>query len=358
MGNCCQNIEPPPVSSSLIELPDNLESKSINIHSFNLITVLGKGSFGKVLLMEKKDTKKLYAIKTIQKQKLYNAKKKNHAMVERTVLAQISSPFVVKLYYAFQSSQKLYLVLDFMQGGDLFYHLHHYKYFTEEMARFFAAEIVLALQDLHTHNILYRDLKPENILMDRSGHIKLADFNLAKKVDANERSNTICGTPEYISPEILKGSPHGREVDFWGLGCIVYEMIEGKSPFFSSNYNQLFSKIVNGSYSFSEKFSVKAMDLISQLLVVSAKTRLKSIEKVKNHDFFQGIDWEAAYLKKLDPPIVPEVQGESDIRYFNPPNNADTSPIMNMTLQQRENNMFQGFTYEESLKINSITKIL
>lgn len=355
MGNCCQNPEILPTNSKLLEIPDELESKSINIHSFNLITVLGKGSFGKVLLMEKKDTKKLYAIKTIQKQKLYNAKKKDHAMIERTVLAQLTSPFVVKLYYAFQSSLKLYLVLDFMQGGDLYYHLHHHKYFSEEVARFFAAEILLALQDLHMNNILYRDLKPENVLMDANGHVKLADFNLAKKTE--ERSTTICGTPEYISPEILKGSPHGREVDFWGFGCILYEMIEGKSPFYSSNYNNLFSKIVNGKFAFTEKFSVTAKDLISQLLAVSLKVRLVSIEKVKNHEFFKSIDWDAAYQKKLNPPILPEIYGEADVRYFNPPGN-DKSPTTNWTLQQRENNMIQGFTFEESLKINSISNIL
>ncbi|OMJ76750.1 hypothetical protein SteCoe_23812 [Stentor coeruleus] len=347
MGNLC-SAEPIPLTSSYIEIPETIESQSINIRNFNLIKVLGQGSFGRVLLMEKKDTKKIYAVKTILKQKLYSTKKKRHALVERQVLANITSPFVVKLHYAFQSSEKLYLVLDFMQGGDLYYHITQYKCLSEEVAKFYAVEVILALEDLHNSNILYRDLKPENILMDNFGHVKLADFNLAKIIIDNEQTSTMCGTPEYISPEILKGSPHGREVDFWGLGCVIYEMIEGKSPFYASNYKKLFSKIINGTFNFSDKFSAAAMDLISQLLSVQVKSRLVSMEKIKAHDFFKNIDWEEAYMKKLTPPIIPEINGIHDVRYFNPPPNADASPRTNWSAYPREGNTFQGFTYEDS----------
>jgi serine/threonine protein kinase len=351
MGNCCQATEQVPLSAGLVTIPDHLESKSINIRSFTLITVLGSGSFGKVLLMEKKDTRKLYAIKTVLKQKLYNSKKKRNAVFERNVLAQITSPFVVKLHYAFQNSEKLYLVLDFMQGGDLYYHITQHKYFTEEMVRFYAAEIVMALEDLHQNNIVYRDLKPENILMDASGHIKLIDFNLAKSIEGEEKSSSMCGTPEYISPEILKGAPHGCEVDFWSLGCIIYEMIEGKSPFYASTYKSLNSKISNGLFQFTEKFSCRAMDLISQLLVVEVRERLTSMEKVKANLFFKEIDWEEARGRRLEPPIIPEVTHERDTRYFRAPSAIDSSPRPNLTLMQRESAMFQGFTYEESLEI-------
>jgi serine/threonine protein kinase len=354
MGNCCSSAEPIPLNGPYFEIPDKIESKSINIKCFNLITVLGQGSFGKVLLMEKKDTQKIYAIKTIHKQKLYNTKKKRHALMERQVLANVISPFVVKLHYAFQNSEKLYLVLDFMQGGDLYYHLSKYKCFTEEMVRFYAVEVVLALQDLHTCNVLYRDLKPENILMDCQGHVKLADFNLAKNIAENELTSTMCGTPEYISPEILKGSPHGKEVDFWGLGCVIFEMIEGKSPFYASNYKKLFSKIINGSFNFSEKFSAAAMDIVSQLLTVQVKSRLTSVEKIKAHDFFRGIDWELAYMKKLTPPVVPVIEGRNDTRYFNPPLGAEASPRMNWDLYNKEGNSFRGFTYEDPNMTNEI----
>ena len=349
MGNCCGHTETLPQAGSLYGIPDDLESRTLNIKSFNLVTVLGKGSFGRVLLMEKNDTKKLYAIKVILKQKLLNSQKKNHALMERKLLAQITSPFVVKLRYAFQNSEKLYLVMDFMQGGDLFYHLHDLKQFPEEVARFFAVEIILALQDLHANNIIYRDLKPENILMEETGHIKLADFNLAATTNDGEKSNSMCGTPEYVSPEILKGSPHGFEVDFWGLGCMIYEMIDGKSPFYASNYKTLYSKIINGNFRFSEKFSCRAMDLISQLLTVQVKSRLVSIEKLKKHEFFEGVDWESAYLKKLNPPIKPIITHERDTRYFNPGTGFD-SPSAHLTIMQKENNVFPGFTYEESLR--------
>ena len=351
MGLCCSNSESYPLSPSDLKIPAYIESKSINIHSFNPLKLLGKGSFGKVMLMEKKDTKHLYAIKAIVKKKLSSSKKMRNAIVERKVLAQVASPFVVKLHYAFQSAEKLFLVLDFMQGGDLYYHLRQQKCFHEEAAKFYAAEIILALEDLHKNDILYRDLKPENVLLDKYGHIKLADFNLAKSFEGQQKSNTICGTPEYISPEILKGKNHGKEVDFWGFGCIIYELIEGKSPFYASNYNQLFSKIVNGSFQFSDKFSTKAMDLISQLLSVSVKNRLVSNEKIKSHEFFKGIDWEVAYNKKLDPPIKPEIKNESDIRYF-PPLGVDTSPNPSQGAQLRDN-QFEGFTYTDT---NSITE--
>ena len=214
MGLCCSNPESISLISNDLQIPDSLESKLINIHCFTPIKLIGKGSFGKVMLMEKNDTKHLYAIKSIVKHLLSSTKKKRNAIVERKVLAQVTSPFVVKLHYAFQNSQKLYLVLDFMHGGDLYHHLRQQKYFLEEDAKFYAAEIVMALEDLHKHDIIYRDLKPENILLDKNGHIKLADFNLAKSFDGNKTSSTICGTPEYISPEILKGLNHGKEVDF------------------------------------------------------------------------------------------------------------------------------------------------
>jgi serine/threonine protein kinase len=353
MGNCCHSTEPKPLPYTILQIPDHLESKSINIRNFRVIAVLGKGSFGKVLLMEKKDSKKLYAIKTILKRKLYSSKNMKNAMEERKVLARIASPFVVKLHYAFQDSEKLYLVLDFMQGGDLYYHLKCLKCFSEEAAVFFAAEIVLALEDLHSNGILYRDLKPENILLDSDGHIKLADFNLAKNIEKEEKTNTICGTPEYISPEILEGSSYGREVDFWGLGVILYEMIEGKSPFYASNHMQLYTKIVNGRFSFSDRFSAYSMDLISQLLSVSIKKRLISMEKIKSHKFFEKIDWKSAYNKMLDPPIKPAVNGDLDTKYFNPPPGSDTSPVSYGFFQNKENTTFQGFTYEEPRNIEN-----
>lgn len=349
MGNCCSNIESLPKPTQIYDIPDELESRSINIKSFNLITVLGKGSFGRVLLMEKKDTQKIYAIKVIHKRNLLNSQKKNHALMERKLLAQITSPFVVKLRYAFQNSEKLYLVLDFLQGGDLYYHLSVHKQFSEDMTRFYAVEIILALGDLHDNNIIYRDLKPENILMDKTGHIRLADFNLAATTNDGEKTDSICGTPEYVSPEVLKGSAYGFEVDFWALGCVIYEMIEGRSPFYSSNYKSLYTKIVNGNFRFSDIFTLKAMDLISQLLCVSVKNRLTNIAKLQKHDFFANVDWEAAYKKKMNPPIIPVISNDRDTRYFMPGSGMD-SPNIHLTLLQKENNEFPGFTYEESLK--------
>ena len=202
------------------EEDERFASTLINMKSFKIERVLGKGAFGKVLLVAKTDTLDLYAMKVINKTKLKSYKQKVHAIAERKILERVHSPFVVALHYAFQTASKLYLVMDYMKGGELFYHLRHMSRFPEERAKFYAAEVVLAFDALHGKKIIYRDLKPENVLLDEEGHIKLADFNLSKLTEGSiMRTFTFCGTPEYISPEVLRGEPQSKAVDFWSLVC-------------------------------------------------------------------------------------------------------------------------------------------
>jgi len=229
MGNiCCSEKEGVEVAEGAEVYPVDLEtdkderfaSNAINLKSFRVERLLGKGAFGKVLLVSKLDSGKLFAMKVISKTKLKSQKQKTHALAERRILERVHSPFVVSLHFAFQNASKLYMVLDFMKGGELFYHMRHLGRFSEDRARFYAAEVLLAFEALHGKRIIYRDLKPENVLLDELGHIKLADFNLSKMAEGNiMRTYTFCGTPEYISPEVLRGEPQSKAVDFWSLVC-------------------------------------------------------------------------------------------------------------------------------------------
>ena len=204
----------------------------VSIDSFELIRVIGKGSFGKVTLVRKKSDDKLYAMKVLSKPNIVKRKQVEHTRTERRILGTISHPFIVKLHYAFQTDKKLYFVLDYAAGGELFFHLSRMRKFPEHFAQFYCAEIVLALEELHRNEVIYRDLKPENILFDVDGHIKLADFGLAKEhiSEATEGAHSLCGTPEYLSPEVLNRLGHGNAVDWWNLGMVTYEMLTGLPP--------------------------------------------------------------------------------------------------------------------------------
>jgi len=358
MGNiCCSQPIPVPAIRLLgfSDIPDDFESKPINTKSFTIEKVifnqvLGKGSFGKVLLVRKNDTGMLYAMKVISKLKLSTSGRKYHAENERKVLAQVESPFIVKMRYAFQNSEKLYLVLDFMQGGELFHHLRNYGKFPISIARFYAAEVVLALEDLHANNIIYRDLKPENLLLDGEGHVHLADFNLAKpESNDSERTKTVCGTPEYIAPEVLRREKQTKAVDYWGLGVLLYEMIEGRSPFFSPSYEEMFGKIAQANYHFSDHFGREARDLVFKLLQPNPKHRLIETGLIMKHDFFVGIEWRELRYKKTKPPITPQIKNTLDVRNFYQQgfNNEELSPLPNWNTQEKQANMFGGFTYTE-----------
>ena len=205
----------------------NHSSDSVNLDDFIIVKVIGRGSFGKVYLVRKKDDNKYFAMKTLKKDQIIrknqkeNTKGKVHKVThiaERMILEKISHPFIVKLHYAFQTPEKLYFVIDFLNGGELFYHLRREGRFTEERTRFYSAEIILALECLHKNGIIYRDLKPENVLLDSEGHVKLTDFGLSKiGVSGENMSYTFCGTPEYLAPEVVRGSGHNKCVDYWSL---------------------------------------------------------------------------------------------------------------------------------------------
>lgn len=229
--------------------------QQISREDFSILKVVGRGSFGKVFLVKKKMSGEIFAMKVLKKPDVLKRNQIEHTKSERKILQSVTSPFLVNMHYAFQTEEKLYMVMDFLNGGELFYHLNREKTFSEERIRFHVAEIVLALETLHKAGIIYRDLKPENILLDGEGHVRLTDFGLSKQgifKDSDEQDFTICGTPEYLAPEIIRGEGHGCAVDWWSLGALVFEMHTGKPPFQNLNKMQLLYTIATKRIDFSK----------------------------------------------------------------------------------------------------------
>ena len=289
-------------------------SKYLQLKHFQYISTLGEGSFGKVILVRKKSNQTLYAIKLINTDKLSDLRRLEYARFERQVLVEFQNPFIVKLHHIFESSGKLCFVLDFMQGGSLGFHLRKLDRFKDNIAAFFAAEVLIAMEILHKREFIYRDLKPENILLDCEGHCRLADFNLSTTVD--EMSNSICGSPEYAAPEVLQGLTQSTEVDFWGYGVLIYHMLQGATPFFDKTYQAICKNILMGEFQFTANFSKEATDLISKLLVVDPKERLTDYKSIKKHPFFGGVDWEATEVKDTISPLKLKFKDSCDLKYF------------------------------------------
>jgi serine/threonine protein kinase len=286
---------------------------------FELLQVVGKGSFGKVFQVRKKDTGKIYAMKVLKKEQLLKRKQVAHTQTERKVLEEIDHPFIVSLRFAFQTHDKLYMVLDYFNGGELFFHLKANGRFSEELARFYAAEIVLAIECLHENTIVYRDLKPENVLLDEEGHIRLTDFGLSKdSISGNTLTHTFCGTPEYLAPEIIHGAGYNKAVDWWSLGTLLYEMLTGLPPFFNTNVHVMYEKIMRATLAFPAYVSPEAQSLLTGLLQRNPQARLgggpRDALDLKEHPFFAPIDWVKLTRKEVVPPFKPYTKdGVEDI---------------------------------------------
>lgn len=294
-----------------VEYVENRAGK-LKIEDFELLKVVGKGSFGKVMQVRKKDTSRIYALKTIRKAHIISRSEVAHTLAERSVLAQINNPFIVPLKFTFQSPEKLYFVLAFVNGGELFHHLQKEQRFDVNRARFYTAELLCALECLHGFNVIYRDLKPENILLDYQGHIALCDFGLCKlDMKDEDRTNTFCGTPEYLAPELLMGKGYNKTVDWWTLGVLLYEMLTGLPPFYDENTNEMYRKILSEPLHFPSADIVPpaAKDLLSKLLNRNPEERLGAAgsAEIKAHPFFHAIDWRKLLQRKYEPTFKPSV---------------------------------------------------
>lgn len=294
-----------------VEYVENRAGK-LKIEDFELLKVVGKGSFGKVMQVRKKDTNRIYALKTIRKAHIISRSEVAHTLAERSVLAQINNPFIVPLKFTFQSPEKLYFVLAFVNGGELFHHLQKEQRFDVNRSRFYTAELLCALECLHGFNVIYRDLKPENILLDYQGHIALCDFGLCKlDMKDEDRTNTFCGTPEYLAPELLMGNGYNKTVDWWTLGVLLYEMLTGLPPFYDENTNEMYRKILSEPLHFPgpEVVPPAAKDLLTKLLNRDPQQRLgaNGAAEIKAHPFFHAIDWRKLLQRKYEPAFKPNV---------------------------------------------------
>lgn len=301
----------------------NTEASEMKPSDFDYLKVIGTGSFGKVLLARHRKEGGYYAVKVLDKQMIIKNKEERRVMVERSVLLKgLKHPFLVGLHFSFQTPKMLYFVLDFVNGGELFYHLQREGSFPESRAAFYAAEVAAALGYLHSLSIVYRDLKPENILLDSEGHVMLTDFGLCKEgVAVGGITHTFCGTPEYLAPEVLLGQPYSPAVDWWGLGAVLFEMLSGLPPFYSRSRLEMLENILYSPLRLPSGLSKGAHSLLKGLLERDVSKRLGQrldIEELKEHRFFASINWDDLVARKVRPPFIPKVTGPCDVCYIAP----------------------------------------
>eukprot|EP01094_Clydonella_sp_ATCC50884_P007025 TRINITY_DN1620_c0_g1_i4.p1 TRINITY_DN1620_c0_g1~~TRINITY_DN1620_c0_g1_i4.p1 ORF type:complete len:710 (+),score=219.36 TRINITY_DN1620_c0_g1_i4:56-2131(+) len=328
--------------------------EKVGLSDFEMLKVVGRGNFGKVMQVRKKDTGRIYAMKILKKETVIAADAVQHTLSESNVLKRMAHPFIVNLKYSFQTSKKLYMVLDYLSGGELFYHLSNLDRFSEDRARFYAAEIVSALGYLHKNDVLYRDLKPENLLLDITGHVCLTDFGLVKEgVKYGDKTYTFCGSPEYLAPEILQNKGYARPVDWWALGTFLYEMLEGLPPFYDEDIMEMNRKILAAPLYFDpDHFSPEAKSLLRGLLQRDPQLRLGSgpgdAEEIKAHPFFRNVDWGRLERKEYEPEFKPHLQSLEDVRYFDPEFTSQTvqdTPVDDQMLLGQRPDLFKGFSY-------------
>ncbi|XP_068690515.1 ribosomal protein S6 kinase beta-1-like isoform X1 [Montipora capricornis] len=345
----------------------NPKDEKVGPESFELLKVLGKGGYGKVFQVRKVDGRnkgKIFAMKVLKKAAIIRSHKDTaHTKAERNILEAVKHPFIVDLIYAFQTGGKLYLILEYLSGGELFMHLEREGIFMEDTACFYLAEIVLAMEHLHNQGIIYRDLKPENILLDTHGHVVLTDFGLCKEaVFENSLTHTFCGTIEYMAPEILTRSGHGKAVDWWSLGALMYDMLTGSPPFCGDSRKKTIDKILKGKLVLPPYLSVEAKEFLRKLLKRHPQARLgggnDGTKPIKSHPFFRSIKWDDLYCKRVEPPFKPNITGDDDVSQFDSKFTKQTpvdSPVDSM-LSESADKIFQGFTYIAPSVMDSLNR--
>lgn len=331
--------------------PVGHSSKLLRREDFDLVKTLGTGTFARVWLARLSDRKnadsnKVFALKILRKTDVIRLKQVEHVRNERNILAAVAGhPFITTMVASFQDHDNLYMLLDYCPGGEVFSYLRRARRFNEATSQFYAAEIVLILEFLHEEEgVAYRDLKPENILIDAEGHLKLVDFGFAKKVEnsvsghaCEERTRaddyagetyTLCGTPEYLAPEVIRNTGHGTAVDWWAFGILIYEFLVGQPPFWDQNPMKIYEQIVEGKVRYPSAMSPDARDIIGGLCTVDVSRRLGNIKggasTIRSHPWFKKIDWDALYHRKMNGPIVPHLRSPDDTRNFD---EYDAEPV-------------------------------
>ncbi|KAM9234160.1 ribosomal protein S6 kinase alpha-2 isoform 1-T1 [Dugong dugon] len=323
---------------------------------FELLKVLGQGSYGKVFLVRKvkgPDAGHLYAMKVLKKATL-KVRDRVRSQMERDILAEVNHPFIVKLHYAFQTEGKLYLILDFLRGGDLFTRLSKEVMFTEEDVKFYLAELALALDHLHGLGIIYRDLKPENVLLDEEGHIKITDFGLSKEaIDHDKRAYSFCGTIEYMAPEVVNRRGHTQSADWWSFGVLMFEMLTGSLPFQGKDRKETMALILKAKLGMPQFLSLEAQSLLRALFKRNPCNRLGAgldgVEEIKRHPFFMTVDWNKLYRKEIKPPFKPAVGRPEDTFHFDPEFTSRTpTDSPGVPPSANAHHLFRGFSFVAS----------
>jgi len=336
--NVEENIEKLKSSEANVEVIDLVKANNspgvlkLSLEDFEIRRVLGTGGFGKVFLVSKTSGAQkgtFYAMKVLKKAVIVRNKETKevdreinfYAKLERDVLASVQHPFIVDLKYAFQARNKVYLIMEYLAGGELFMQLQKERMLMEDTAIFYLSQVLLALEHLHAQGIIYRDLKPENIMLDRRGHVKLTDFGCIKESADQELNFTFCGTVEYMAPEILNRSGrHGKEVDWWSFGILIHDMLTGSPPFTGNNRKTITERVLRGKLQLKNYLTPNAKDIIKRLLNRSVEKRLGSGERdgiaVREHRFFTGVKWDEVLDRRVAPPFLPQLKGEDDVSNF------------------------------------------
>eukprot|EP00475_Leptophrys_vorax_P019612 TRINITY_DN2687_c0_g1_i1.p1 TRINITY_DN2687_c0_g1~~TRINITY_DN2687_c0_g1_i1.p1 ORF type:complete len:606 (-),score=162.74 TRINITY_DN2687_c0_g1_i1:1616-3340(-) len=295
-----------------------LDTQNKTLEDFDILKVIGRGALGKVVLVEERASKKIFAMKILKKAAVYDKHQVDHVRLEREIMETFQHPFLVGLRYAFQNDTRLYLVMDFYKGGELYFHLQRKKKFVEDEVRTMAGEVALGLGHLHSIGYAYRDLKPENILMDEKGHVVLTDFNTVRRFEAeDEKAFSFIGTPEYMAPEVIKCTGHTTAVDWWCLGVLLFELTNGVTPFVATSVDAIYEKILSKApIKFPSRMSEELVDLISKLLVHEPTKRLGAgpddVEEIKRHPFFKSLKWDRVLTKETIPVYRPPIDKSAD----------------------------------------------
>jgi protein kinase A len=327
------------------EFESNLSSDVKNtaaLDDFDRLKTIGVGSFGRVMLvMHKREEEKYYAMKILSRRQLVRLKEVEHALSEKRLLQSVSFPFIVDLEHHFKDNSNLYMVLEYVPGGEMFHLLKRRGKLSEDHACFYASQVVLALEYLHHLDIIYRDLKPENILIDARGYLKITDFGTAKRVKG--RTWTMCGTPEYIAPEMILNRGYGKPVDWWALGVLTYEISAGCTPFSADRHIRTYERIVSGRFRMPGRFTAELRDLLRNLLHVDM-TRRFGASQMKSHKWFEDTDWTALYQKRVPVParLVPIIgDGGADTRHFQ--EYPESNDLINIAHAPIHADDFKGF---------------
>uniref|UniRef100_A0A3P9MCV9 Protein kinase C n=1 Tax=Oryzias latipes TaxID=8090 RepID=A0A3P9MCV9_ORYLA len=336
--------------------PSAPETKRMNLHDFVFIKVLGKGSFGKVMLAELKGTDEVFAVKVLKKDVILQDDDVDCTMTEKRILALARKhPYLTQLYCCFQTKDRLFFVMEYVNGGDLMFQIQRSRKFDEARSRFYAAEVTSALMFLHRHGVVYRDLKLDNILLDAEGHCKLADFGMCKEGILNGvTTTTFCGTPDYIAPEILQELDYGPSVDWWALGVLMYEMMAGQPPFEADNEDDLFESILHDDVLYPVWLSKEAVSILRAFMTKSPSKRLGCVaaqgleEAIKVHPFFREIDWTLLEERKVKPPFKPRIKTKRDVNNFDQDFTREEpvlTPVDETIVKQINQDEFKGFSY-------------